>query len=192
MPSNVWDGITYRSPNFNGCTVDVWELIKLTFHPTLYNGCNYLTMLGLKLIHVSKRSHGYLRHDDVRPSAATVHADSKTVNALLTLTLALIDFDYLFIIHTRFFKIANQTSRNIAAPRELSGISFAHHLRIFFLWSPEWIWDRLQWLRWRIEDSGRCSKWFLLFAICVHILSFCDILIALSFEYLNAEYMCWD
>ena len=24
------------------------------FHPTLYNGCNYLSMLGLKLIHVSK------------------------------------------------------------------------------------------------------------------------------------------
>ena len=25
------------------------------FHPTLYNGCNYLSMLGLKLNHVSKR-----------------------------------------------------------------------------------------------------------------------------------------
>ena len=25
------------------------------FHPTLYNGCNYLSMLGLKMIHVSKR-----------------------------------------------------------------------------------------------------------------------------------------
>ena len=27
------------------------------FHPTLYNGCNYLSMLGFKLIHVSKRGH---------------------------------------------------------------------------------------------------------------------------------------
>ena len=26
-------------------------------HPTLYNGCNYLSMLGLKLNHVSKRGH---------------------------------------------------------------------------------------------------------------------------------------
>ena len=25
------------------------------FHPTLHNGCNYLSMLGLKLIHISKR-----------------------------------------------------------------------------------------------------------------------------------------
>ena len=24
------------------------------FHPTIYNGCNYLSMPGLKLIHVSK------------------------------------------------------------------------------------------------------------------------------------------
>ena len=28
------------------------------FHPILYNGCNYLSMLGLKLNHVSKRGHG--------------------------------------------------------------------------------------------------------------------------------------
>ena len=27
------------------------------FHPTLYNGCNYLSMLGLKVNHVSKRGH---------------------------------------------------------------------------------------------------------------------------------------
>ena len=29
---------------------DVWG-----FHPTLYDGCNYFSMLGLKLMHVSKR-----------------------------------------------------------------------------------------------------------------------------------------
>ena len=28
-------------------------------HPILYNGCNYLTMLGLKLIHVSKRARAH-------------------------------------------------------------------------------------------------------------------------------------
>ena len=27
------------------------------FHPTLYWACNYLSMLGLKLIHVNKRGH---------------------------------------------------------------------------------------------------------------------------------------
>ena len=27
------------------------------FHPTRYNGCNYLSMLGVTLIHVSKRGH---------------------------------------------------------------------------------------------------------------------------------------
>ena len=30
------------------------------FHPTFYNGCNYLSMLGLKLNHVSKRGLKYL------------------------------------------------------------------------------------------------------------------------------------
>ena len=35
------------------------------FHPTLYNGCNYLSMLGLKLIHVRKRGH--------RPHWAVIH-----------------------------------------------------------------------------------------------------------------------
>ena len=40
----MWDEVTYPFPNYNGCT-------------TLYNGCIYLYMLGLKLIYVSKRSH---------------------------------------------------------------------------------------------------------------------------------------
>ena len=28
MPSKVWDEITYPFPNFNGCTVEVWEWIS--------------------------------------------------------------------------------------------------------------------------------------------------------------------
>ena len=32
------------------------------FHSTLYNGCNYLSMLGLKSIHVSKRDHETMAH----------------------------------------------------------------------------------------------------------------------------------
>ena len=57
----VWDEITYPIRNFNGCTVEVWEKDK-QFHPTLYNGCNYLSMLGLKLNHVSKRAPSIFGH----------------------------------------------------------------------------------------------------------------------------------
>ena len=52
MPSQVWDEITYPFPSSG---------IDKEFHSILYNGCNYLSMLGLKLIHDSKRvpgSHG--------------------------------------------------------------------------------------------------------------------------------------
>ena len=35
-----------------------WSLgMDKLFHPIHYNGCNYLSMLGLKLNHVSKRGH---------------------------------------------------------------------------------------------------------------------------------------
>ena len=41
MPSKVWDEITYPFPNFNGC----WSLrMDKWFYPTLYNGCNCLSM----------------------------------------------------------------------------------------------------------------------------------------------------
>ena len=37
-----------------------WSLgMDKQFHPIFYNGCNYLSMLGLKLNHVSKRGHRY-------------------------------------------------------------------------------------------------------------------------------------
>ena len=49
MLSKVWDEMPYPFPNFNGCTVGMDKL----FRPTLYNGCNYLSMLGLKLHHIS-------------------------------------------------------------------------------------------------------------------------------------------
>ena len=32
MPSKVWDKITYPFPNFNGCTVEVWEWISNFIH----------------------------------------------------------------------------------------------------------------------------------------------------------------
>ena len=37
-----------------------WSLgMDTLFHPTLYDGCNYLSMLGLKLIYVSERGPRY-------------------------------------------------------------------------------------------------------------------------------------
>ena len=50
----MWDEITYPFPNFNGCTIEVWDK---WFHLTLYLACDYLSVLGLKLIDVCKRSH---------------------------------------------------------------------------------------------------------------------------------------
>ena len=58
-PGKVWDKITYPFLNFNGATV----------HPRLYNGCNYLSKLGLKLNHVSKR--GYWKFLYFSPSQNT-------------------------------------------------------------------------------------------------------------------------
>ena len=52
IPGKVWH-IFYLFPNFNGCTVEVWNVYVISSQ-TL-NGCNYLSTLGLNLIHVSKR-----------------------------------------------------------------------------------------------------------------------------------------
>ena len=49
----VCDEIIYPFTNFNGATIEVWEWIS---NHTLYNGCNYISMLQLKLNHFSKRS----------------------------------------------------------------------------------------------------------------------------------------
>ena len=54
MLSKVWDNINYPFPNLNYCTDGNGEVIR----PSLYNGGIYLFMLGLKLIHVSKRTTG--------------------------------------------------------------------------------------------------------------------------------------
>ena len=54
MLCNVWNGITDPFPNFNGAT----SQIDKQFHPTLYWAYDYLSMLGLKLIHVDKRVQG--------------------------------------------------------------------------------------------------------------------------------------
>ena len=52
IPTKIWDGITYPFPNFNSCTIDVWEWIS--DFVTLYNGCNDFSLLVLHLINISK------------------------------------------------------------------------------------------------------------------------------------------
>ena len=42
-----WDEITYPYPNFNAAAVEIWEWIYKSFHPTLYDGYDYLFILGL-------------------------------------------------------------------------------------------------------------------------------------------------
>ena len=57
----VWCEITYPFLNSNGCTVEVWEWISNLI--TLYWACDYLFMLGFKLIHISKRAPDVLKID---------------------------------------------------------------------------------------------------------------------------------
>ena len=53
---NVWDEITYPFLNFNCATVDVYKWISsCILHFT--GACDYLSMLGLKSNHVSKRGY---------------------------------------------------------------------------------------------------------------------------------------
>ena len=55
------DEITDSFPSFNGSTVEVWEWISNFI--SLYWACDYLSVLVLKLIHVSKRGLSLLTHD---------------------------------------------------------------------------------------------------------------------------------
>ena len=64
MPGKGWDEITYPFRSFNGWTVEVKEWINNLSHTLMdVNGCNYLSMLGLKLIHASSVVLSHLRED---------------------------------------------------------------------------------------------------------------------------------
>ena len=54
MPCKVWNEVTYPFPNFKGFTC--------------YDGCNYLSMLRIKLIDVSRRGYGTISHIRMFPS----------------------------------------------------------------------------------------------------------------------------
>ena len=57
MTSKVWDEITDPLPYFNSCAVEVREWI-------INNGCDYLSILGLKLIRMSKTVPGGVLYID--------------------------------------------------------------------------------------------------------------------------------
>ena len=52
--SKMWDEITYQFSNFNGSNVEVWECV-CNFHPNLYVGCAYWSML--RLTHWGRVTH---------------------------------------------------------------------------------------------------------------------------------------
>ena len=56
MSRKVWDKIAYSFRNFNDASILVWESIG-NFIPYFCDGCKYLSMLELELIHASKNGH---------------------------------------------------------------------------------------------------------------------------------------
>ena len=54
-----WDEIIYPFPNFKAITEEVWEWISDLFHLALFWPCNYLSMLGFRLIYVSRHGPVY-------------------------------------------------------------------------------------------------------------------------------------
>ena len=70
MSSKVWDEITYPFSNFNDLPLKFGNGLDKLFHSALYNGCNvsYLSMLGLKLIHVSKKGPWWINRSTIHPS----------------------------------------------------------------------------------------------------------------------------
>ena len=71
-----------------------WSLgMDKLFHPALHNGCNYISMLGLKFIHVGKWNswglvkkfhvlwvnNGYNNTSDLEPSAFNLHTSKSRV-----------------------------------------------------------------------------------------------------------------
>ena len=72
----MWDEMTYPFPKFNGATVEVWEWISNFTHTLV--ACDYLSMLRLKLNHVSKRGLGNvvaLLHYPLRTNGVSRHVN---------------------------------------------------------------------------------------------------------------------
>ena len=71
------DEITNRFPNFIVATVAIINGYVI-FHYTLYHGCNYVSIPGLRFIHVNKMAHGILWLTLIKSSIC--HNDRCTFN----------------------------------------------------------------------------------------------------------------
>ena len=88
IPNGVWDEATYPIPKRQPW--NRWSSCKFNlFHPTRYNGCNYLAMLGLKLILVNKEPPVVLRFNMLRASTVRLAPSTALSNAFWYLTVQL-------------------------------------------------------------------------------------------------------
>ena len=77
----VWDEISYPFPNFNGCTVEVYEWIS-NFILHFYSACDYLSVLGLNLNRVSKKDPRWHCQSNKIPTVVCMWRDDE-INALV-------------------------------------------------------------------------------------------------------------
>ena len=76
-----WSEVIYPFPNFNGGTVEVWEWISNFIQHSTPWTCDYLSMLGLKLIHVNKRGpYQYFPRDSYYNANWYAHDVTAVVN----------------------------------------------------------------------------------------------------------------
>ena len=138
----MWDEITYPFPNFNGATVEVFELIG-DFIPH-FTGIWLLIHAGIKLIHVSKRVPRY-----TGPTPGQPHFIAKLYTTKPEAS--------------KTCKVA-QNYPSIAHPRDYAyrshSIMFCRvwYLKIFpcFLWLLGWHWN--QFMVWRKQIRRICLK----------------------------------
>ena len=131
MYNKVWDKIIYPFPNCNGATVEVLEWDRW-FHPTLYNGCNYLSMLGLKLNHVSKRGPRCPSTWHCKPSAGAVLSNffnfcrlfmmSNSFSMKKQLLIIIMTMMMMVMVMMMMMKMAQQISWNFITLKLLNNI----------------------------------------------------------------------
>ena len=112
MPIEVFDRITYPFSHFNGCTAD----------PTFCNGCNYLSILGLKLFHVTKMAQ--------KVWCSTVFQQGVLVIITLTKTLTL----YHILVFQQFFLFAIYPMRPAEDQNIPSGTKLPHFKTMIAWW----------------------------------------------------------
>ena len=92
MPSKVWDEITYPFPNFNGCTVEVWEWVS-----------NFMSHFIMDAI--TYRFHLWEPDFQMRVDCATIkYYQAQWVNAL-----AIFEFSSGLLFFQRFSFSCNET-----------------------------------------------------------------------------------